>query len=313
MTKAAQTTEPIDEPAVPPPPARISFNRQIADKLRQAADLLAQQSASPFRVAAYRRAAKSVEGLDEPVTDLYVRDGISGLESIPGVGRSIASAVAELCRTGRWGFLEHLRGTLDPARLFQAIPGIGPALAVRFHAELGADTLEELEAAAQDGRLAAMHGIGRRRAELVRAAVGQMLARARPRRSDLAEQAPAEMLLDVDREYRAKARADALPKIAPKRFNPRHEAWLPVLHTQRDKWHFTAMFSNTARAHDLARIHDWVVIYFSSDHDAEAQCTVVTETHGELDGLQVIRGREADCRAYYRTKATEPERAGLTN
>lgn len=59
------------------------------------------------------------------------------------------------------------------------------------------------------------------------------------------------MLLDVDRAYRAAA--GALAKIAPKRFNPAGEAWLPILHTERGPWRFTALFSNTARAHSLGR------------------------------------------------------------
>ena len=96
-----------------------------------------------------------------------------------------------------------------------------------------------------------------------------------------------------------KAAAGALRKIAPRRFNPSGEAWLPVLHAHHGDWHFTALFSNTARAHELDRVSDWVVIYFHTDDDPEGQCTVVTETHGPLEGRRVVRGREAECRAYY--------------
>jgi hypothetical protein len=56
------------------------------------------------------------------------------------------------------------------------------------------------------------------------------------------------------------------------------------------------LFSNTARAHDLGRTHDWVVIYFYDDDHRESQCTVVTETHGPMTGKRVVRGREAECR-----------------
>jgi putative hydrolase len=107
------------------------------------------------------------------------------------------------------------------------------------------------------------------------------------------------MLLDVDREYRRRAADGDLPTIAPRRFNPSGEAWLPVLHTQRDGWHFTALYSNTAQAHQLGRTRDWVVLYFYDDEHAEGQHTVVTETHGALTGMRVVRGREAECRAYY--------------
>jgi DNA polymerase (family 10) len=106
-------------------------------------------------------------------------------------------------------------------------------------------------------------------------------------------------LLDVDREYREKAAAGELATIAPKRFNKAGRRWLPVLHTTRQGWHFTALFSNTARAHELHRTADWVVIYYyDNDHD-EGQHTVVTETRGPLKGRRVVRGREAECGDIY--------------
>jgi hypothetical protein len=104
-------------------------------------------------------------------------------------------------------------------------------------------------------------------------------------------------LLDVDYEYRKKAAAGSLRTIAPKRFNPSGEAWLPVLHAQRGAWHFTALYSNTARAHELGRTRDWVVIYYYDGDHIEGQCTVVTESRGALAGKRVVRGREEECRA----------------
>ena len=74
---------------------------------------------------------------------------------------------------------------------------------------------------------------------------------------------------------------------------------------QRDAWHFTVLFSNTARAHELGRVLDWVVVYFHSKDEPEGQSTVVTETRGQLAGKRVVRGREAECRGYYH--ATERE------
>jgi hypothetical protein len=126
--------------------------------------------------------------------------------------------------------------------------------------------------------------------------LGQRVARA-PRAE---ESAPGiGLLLEVDEEYRTKAAAGRLRTIAPKRFNPRGEAWLPVLHAERGGWHFTALFSNTARAHELGRTRDWVVVYYSGGDHVEAQCTVVTETRGALEGRRVVRGREEECRAHY--------------
>ena len=168
----------------------------------------------------------------------------------------------------------------------------------RIHEELHVDTLEGLELVAHDGRLESVPGVGPRRAAAIRASLQAMLSRSRPRRTASAPGGAGEpdvaSLLAVDHEYRDKAAAGTLPTIAPRRFNPSGEAWLPVLHTVRDGWHFTALFSNTAQAHQLNRTRDWVVLYFYDDEHAEGQHTVVTETHGPLTGRRVVRGREND-------------------
>jgi hypothetical protein len=188
-------------------------------------------------------------------------------------------------------------------QLLTAVPGLGHRLAERIHEELHVDTLEGLELAAHDGRLESVPGVGPRRAAAIRASLQSMLSRSRPYRATAGRRTAAgpsvQTLLDVDREYRERAAAGTLPTIAPRRFNPSGEAWLPVLHTTRDGWHFTALYSNTAQAHQLDRTRDWVVLYCYDDQHAEGQHTVVSETHGPLVGRRVVRGREAECRGYY--------------
>jgi DNA polymerase (family X) len=102
-----------------------------------------------------------------------------------------------------------------------------------------------------------------------------------------------------------------LRKIAPKRFNPQDEAWLPVLHTRRGDKHFTVLYSNTQRAHELGKTHDWAVINFHPGSEPEAQCTVVTETHGPLEGHRVVRGHEGECIAHYAASAKEEASAAM--
>lgn len=274
-------------------------NRTIGDRLRETAWLLEQQDANPFRVMAYRRAADAIESLPEDVGVVYRAKGFRGLVSFAGIGPQIAGAIVEMLRTGRWMQLERLRGTLDPEALFASVPGIGPKLARLAMDTLNIDTLEALEIAACDGRLGKVPRFGPRRIAMIRAELAQMLGRPRPQRGEAVIDPGVEMLLDVDREYREKACAGVLRKITPKRFNPRNEAWLPILHTERGQWHFTALFSNTGLAHKLARTQDWVVIHFNNDGN-EGQCTVVTETRGPLKGKRVIRGRERECEGYYR-------------
>ena len=272
-------------------------NQAISEKLLELADLLEQQNANPFRVSAYRHAARTVAAHSEELSDLAEREGSEGLDRLPGIGPSIARAILEMLRTGRWLQLERLRGSLDPEQVFQSIPGVGPELAKRIHDTLEIETLAELEQAAHDGRLEQVPGVGPRRARMVAAALAHMLQRRPARPPSPAAEPEVEVLLDVDREYRELAAAGRLRKIAPKRFNPAGEAWLPILHAQRGDWEFTALFSNTARAHDLGKTDDWVVLYFHSDHGPEGQRTVVTETSGPLQGHRVVRGREAECRA----------------
>jgi hypothetical protein len=97
---------------------------------------------------------------------------------------------------------------------------------------------------------------------MVRSALAEMLDRGRWR-ARAREEPPVWVLLDVDREYRQKAEGGKLRRIAPRRFNPGNVAWLPVLHAERDRWQLTALYSNTALAHELGRTPDWVVIYFT--------------------------------------------------
>ena len=269
-------------------------------RLEEMADLLEQQDANRFRVSAYRRAAASLAGLHRDVDEILDNEGREGLIALPDIGKGIATAIAEIVATGHWTQLERLRGNLDPVHLFQTVPGIGPELARHIHDGLHIDSLEALETAAHDGRLATVKGVGTRRLNALRASLASMLGRTRRTHQMPPIEGPGvELVLEIDRNYQEKTAAGLLPLIAPKRFNPEGKAWLPILHMDRDGWHFTAIYSNTARAHQLGRTGDWVVIYFYDHHHREGQYTVVTETRGPLIGKRVIRGRENECRDYY--------------
>ena len=112
-------------------------------------------------------------------------------------------------------------------------------------------------------------------------------------------------ILAIDACYREGAEADVLPRIAPRRFNEEGRAWLPILRSKRSGWSFTALYSNTARAHQFDRTHDWVVIHFERN-DTAGQCTVVTEPRGLLRGKRVVRGRESECREHYWMPSCHP-------
>jgi hypothetical protein len=285
-------------------------NDELADALERVGDLLEAQSADRYRVLAYRRGAETIRRHEQPLVEILAEGGIEALEALPTLGHTLAAHVAELAHRGHLTLLERLEGEVSPEALLCTVPGLGPELARRIHHELHVDTLEELEVTAHDGRLERLPGFGPRRVRAIREELASILGRsarhrarrrewldAREHRSGVRPAHPrpeVATILALDADYRSRAAQGALPQIAPRRFNPEHRAWLPILHAERDGWHFTVLFSNTARAHELGRTNDWVVLYYSRDSE-EGQCTVVTERSGPLRGRRVVRGREQEC------------------
>jgi DNA polymerase (family X) len=240
-------------------------NQRIAEMLERIAELLEAQGASPFRASAYRRAAIELRLRRQGLRQLFAARGRAALVELPRVGPSIAGTIAQYLDSGEMPLLRGLEGHAAPEDLFTTLPGIGPELARRLHAELGVETLEDLETAAHDGRLEHVAGFGPRRVHALRAMLAERLRRAPRRPRGAREALPAEPgsepptispslapavsgLLELDAQYRDRAARGTLPTIAPRRFNPRHEAWLPIWHTELDGWHVTALFSNTPLA-----------------------------------------------------------------
>jgi DNA polymerase (family 10) len=297
-------------------------NEEIADLLERVAALLEAQDASPYRTNAYRRAARTVARAAASVSEMARGEDGGQLEDLPDIGKSIGGAIREFVKRGRLGLLERLEGQVSPEDLFTTVPGIGDELAKRIHTTLHIETLEDLELAAHDGRLSTVQGLGVRRVDAIRNSVAAILASSSRRRARKIRHLAMDhhatghpprlvppsvaTLLAVDEEYRRKAQAGDLKTIAPRRFNPDRKPWLPILHTERESYHFHAMFSNTARAHELGKTGDWVVIFFERD-GLEDQSTVVTEHHGTLDGRRVVRGREPECAEHYGRQSASAE------
>lgn len=280
-------------------------NDDIANRLEEIAALLDAQAANPYRVRAYRRAAATLRQLAVPAAQILATHGVAGLDRLPGIGPRLARTIRDIVVHGYSPVLERLRGESDAVRLFASVPGIGNRLAARLHDELGLDTLQQLEAAAQDGRLEQIAGFGPKRLTGIRDTLTLRLGRIAKggRLEDDDTPPPVAELLDVDREYLEKARSGRLHLITPRRFNPEQVAWLPILHTERGGLHYTALFSNTARAHRYGKTRDWVVLYCDDDGPREHQWTTITSTLGPLRGRRIVRGREVECAALHRAPA----------
>lgn len=176
-TKASQAA------SGPRRPGRAPGNDEIASVLERVADLLEVQHASAYRVRAYRAGARTIRGLPFPVAERVEERGDASLESLPAIGRSLAALVREYVATSRLGLLERLEGETSPHDLFATVPGIGPALADRIESQLHVETLEDLEAAAHDGRLESVPGFGARRVRAVRDSLASGLRYSAARRA----------------------------------------------------------------------------------------------------------------------------------
>jgi hypothetical protein len=284
-------------------------NEQIALCLEDVANELESQGANPYRTSAYRRGAASIRECRQPVDELLQREGLDGLMDLPHIGSSLAGAIEHLVETGHLPLLERLRGRHAPELIFTTVPNIGPGLAKQIHEHLGIENLAELQAAANDGRLARVPGMGVKRVRAVRESLAGRFAQRDSRQSkdesssnrldEINESVSVGELLDIDQEYRRRAERGELPRVAPRRFNPTADAWLPILHTERGDQHFSAMFSNTARAHQLGTTHDWVVIY-RDDAEGHGRWTVITSLYGRTRGRRIVCGRERECEELYR-------------
>jgi hypothetical protein len=266
----------------------------IATVLEQTADLLQAQRADPVRVQTWRDAAVAVRALPRPAAAIAIERGEDGLRAVPGIVPAAARAICQLALTGRCTMHDRLSGTTGPFDVLATVSGIGPELAHRIHDLLGIDDLYELEIAAYDGRLIRVPGMGPGRLRTVRGSLASRFRRrpplVAPPPEPAIEQPPVAELLDIDAEYRRRAAEDVLPRVEPRRASPRIEATLPVLHTQREGRHYTALYAYTVRA-SAPGGGDQVVLY-RDDAGGRGQWTLATAHAGALRGRRVVCGRE---------------------
>jgi len=139
-------------------------NDDIAALLYEVADILDLQGVG-FKPQAYRRAARSLESLDEEVARVAER---GELRDIPGVGEAIADKIEEVLRTGRLAYLERLRSEV-PAGLLDIlrVPDVGPKKAMVLYKELGISDIDQLKAAALEHRLRSLKGFGEKSEEKI--------------------------------------------------------------------------------------------------------------------------------------------------
>jgi DNA polymerase (family 10) len=135
---------------------------QIAEVLVNIGTLLELKGENPFKSRAYQNAARALEGLAEPVDKLVAEERLS---EVKGIGDGILKKIVELVKTGKLAYYEDLKASTPPGLvLMLEIPGVGPKKIKAIHDELKIETIEELEAACKDGRVAKLKGFGEKTA-----------------------------------------------------------------------------------------------------------------------------------------------------
>jgi|UniRef100_A0A7C3UYN5 DNA polymerase (family 10) len=135
-------------------------NKEIARIFSEIAEYLEMEGVA-FKPYAYQKAALTLETLKDDVEDLYAKGGFKALKSIPGVGESLAQKIEEYLKTGKIEYYEEFKRKL-PIDLDEivSVEGVGPKKAKVLFEKLGVKTLEDLEAAAQAGKIAPLFGFG---------------------------------------------------------------------------------------------------------------------------------------------------------
>jgi DNA polymerase (family 10) len=145
-------------------------NADIAALFEEIADLLEIENANPFRVRAYRNAARQLEAMGTPAADMVAKG--EDLSQLPGIGNDLAAKIREIVETGKCKALEKLRHELPPTiTALLKIPGLGPKRVRALHDKLHVKTLEQLARAAQAGKIHELEGFGEKTEETILAAL----------------------------------------------------------------------------------------------------------------------------------------------
>lgn len=152
----------------------IVTNRQIAEVLSSIANLLEYQNSNPYRIQAYRNAARGVLELEEAAAAIIAR---GELLPVPGLGQRLQSRIAELVRSGTMTFYNDLCMQALPlgARALMSVEHVGPHTAIRLYEELAIDSPEKLLRAANQQRIRKLSGFGPRSEARLREAAAQAL------------------------------------------------------------------------------------------------------------------------------------------
>ena len=139
---------------------------EIADVLAEIGTLMELKGENPFKVRAYSAGARAIEALESDDFEKLVWEG--RLQSVKGIGEALAAKIAELHATGRLGFLDRLKASIEPGLVeMLKIPGLGPKKIAALRRELTVKSIAELDKACKEGRVAELAGFGEKTQEKI--------------------------------------------------------------------------------------------------------------------------------------------------
>ena len=148
-------------------------NKEIARRFYRLAALMEIRGDDPFRWRSYRNAAEAIEVWPTPLKDIAVKEGMTGLQEIPGVGKAIAGKVINLLERGSFDAWDRLTAETPETVLdLTEIPGIGPKTAAQLHQRFKVSSLSDLKTFVASGGLDMVDGIGPKTAEKIKEALG---------------------------------------------------------------------------------------------------------------------------------------------
>ncbi len=149
-------------------------NAEVARFFDDLADLLEIQGANPFRVRAYRNAARMIGDLSESIADI-ARNSADDLQDLPGIGKDLGEKIVTIVETGRLPLLDDLRKEIPPGVVdMLRLPGLGPKKVAVLFQNLSITSLDELKQAAENGQVAALKGFGKKTEQTILESVDQV-------------------------------------------------------------------------------------------------------------------------------------------
>ena len=147
-------------------------NEEIARRFYRLSALMEIRGDDPFRLRSYRNAAEAIEVWPTPMKEIVEKEGVTGLQEIPGVGKAIAGKVVDLLNRGTFDAWERLIAETPETVLdLTEIPGIGPKTAALLHQRFKVSSLPELKTFVAGGGLDLVDGIGAKTAERIKQAL----------------------------------------------------------------------------------------------------------------------------------------------